>query len=48
MITGDICRAGVNGCRLFRKNYVYKDTWVRMVEGRVSDRELIDNVLLSK
>ena len=27
---------------------MYKDTWVRMVEGRVSNRELMDNVLLSK
>ena len=36
----------VVGNSMFRKKYVYKYTWVRMVEGRVVDRALMDYVLL--
>ena len=32
----------------FEKNDVYKYTWLRMVEVRVVDRELMDYVLLPK
>ena len=38
----------VAGNRFFRKNYVHKYMWVRMVEGRVVDRVLVDYVLLPK
>ena len=47
MITGDVCRAGVSGGLQFvRKNYVYRFTWLRMVEGRVVDRALMNYMLL--
>ena len=32
----------------FKKNYVYKYTWLIMVEGRLVDRALIDNMSLPK
>ena len=52
MITGDVCRAGVYSCLLFRslfgKKDVYKYRWVRMVEGRESDRALMDYMSLPK
>ena len=32
----------------FKKNYVYKYTWVRMAEGRVVDKALMDYVLLQR
>ena len=32
----------------FRKNDVYKYTWLRTVEGMVVDRALVDYVLLPK
>ena len=38
----------VVGNSLFRKKDVYKNPWWRMVEGRVSDGALIDDVLLPK
>ena len=38
----------VVGNNWFRKNYVYKYTWVRTVEGRVVHRPLMDYVLLPK
>ena len=36
----------VIGSSLFGKNYVYKYTWVRILEGSVSDRTLMDYVSL--
>ena len=30
----------------FKKNYVYKYTWLRMAEGRVVDKALMDYMLL--
>ena len=30
----------------FKKHYVYKYTWLRMAEGRVVDKALMDYVLL--
>ena len=33
---------------MLRKKYVYKYTWVRMAEGRVVDRALMDFVLIQK
>ena len=38
----------VVGNSLFRKNYGYKYTWLRMAEGRVVDRALKDYVLWPK
>ena len=38
----------VFGTSLFRKKYVYKYMWVGMVEGRVSNRGLMDYVLVPK
>ena len=35
----------VVGNSLFTKKHVYKYTWVRMVEGRLVDRALMDYVL---
>ena len=35
----------VVGNSLFKEQDVYKYTWLRMVEGRVVDRALMDNVL---
>ena len=32
----------------FKKNDVYKYTWLRMVEGKVVDKALIDYVLLKR
>ena len=32
----------------FKKNYVYKYTWLRMAEGRVVDKALMDYVLLPR
>ena len=32
----------------FKKNYVYKYTWLRMAKGRVVDKELMDYVLLPR
>ena len=32
----------------FKKNYVYKYTWFRIVEGRVVDKALMDYVLLPR
>ena len=32
----------------FKKNYAYKYTWLKMVEGRVVDKALMDCVLLPK
>ena len=38
----------VVGNSWFKKNDVFKYTWLRMVEGRVVDRALMDYVLLPK
>ena len=38
----------VVGNSWLKKNYVYKYTWLRMAEGRVIDRALMDYVLLPK
>ena len=32
----------------FKKNYVYRYTWLRMTEGRVVDKALMDYVLLPR
>ena len=36
----------VVGNSLFKKNHVYRYTWLRMAEGRVVDKALMDYVLL--
>ena len=38
----------VLGNSWFKKNDVYKYTWLRMAEGRVVDKALMDYVLLRK
>ena len=38
----------VVGNSWFKKNYVYKYTWWRMVEGRAVDKALMDYVLLTR
>ena len=38
----------VVGNSWFKKNYVYKYTWLRMAEGRVVDKALMDYVLLPR
>ena len=38
----------VVGNSWFKKNYVYKHTWLRMAEGRVVDKALMDYVLLPR
>ena len=38
----------VVGNSWFKKNYVYKYTWLRMAEGRVVDKPLMDYVLLPR
>ena len=38
----------VVGNSWFEKNYVYKYTWLRMAEGRVADKVLMDYVLLPR
>ena len=38
----------VVGNRWFKKNDVYKYTWLRMAEGRVVDKSLMDYVLLPR
>ena len=38
----------VVGNSLFKKNYVYKYTWLRMAKGSVIDRALMDYMLLPK
>ena len=48
----DVCRAGVSGGLMgnswFKKKYVYKYTWLRMAEGRVVDKALMDYVMLPR
>ena len=38
----------VVGNRWFKKNDVYKYTWLRIAEGRVVDKALMDHVLLPR
>ena len=38
----------VVGNSWFKKNYVYKYTWLRIAEGRVVDKALMDYVLLPR
>ena len=38
----------VEGNSWFKKNYVYKYTWLRMAEGRVVGKALMDYVLLPR
>ena len=38
----------VVGNSLFKKSDVYKYTWLRMAEGRVVDKALMDHVLLPR
>ena len=38
----------VLGNSWFKKNYEYKYTWLRMAEGRVADKVLMDYVLLPR
>ena len=44
-----MCRAGISGGKqLVQEKDVYKYKWLRMGEGRVVDRALMDYVLLPK
>ena len=46
-ITEDVCRAGFSGWKRFvQEKDVHNFMWVRIVEGIVSDRSLIEYVLL--